>query len=113
MSTTDPDITTLFDRLVERVADEGVVAGEFFGLPAFTLGDLAIGCFQNRRLAVRLGRETPAHAAALNMPGATVFDPSGKNNPFRDWVSVPAFDEGYVDDDFDELLQAAVAFARA
>jgi hypothetical protein len=30
------------------------------------------------------------HARALAVPGAHLFDPSGRDQPFRQWVVVPA-----------------------
>jgi hypothetical protein len=30
------------------------------------------------------------HARALAVPGAHLFDPSGRDEPFRQWVVVPA-----------------------
>ena len=31
----------------------------------------------------------PAHAEALALPGAHLFDPSGRNRPMKEWVAVP------------------------
>jgi hypothetical protein len=45
-------------------------------------------------LAFRLGAGTDAHAEALALPGAELFDPSGKGRPFKDWVSVPVAHAG-------------------
>ena len=42
----------------------------------------AFACLKGDLLAFRLGDGTPAHAQALAMTGAELFDPSGKNRPF-------------------------------
>jgi hypothetical protein len=31
-----------------------------------------------------------AHAEALALPGARLFDPSGRGRPMKEWVEVPA-----------------------
>ena len=31
-----------------------------------------------------------AHREALSLPGAQLFDPSGKKRPMKEWVQVPA-----------------------
>ena len=31
-----------------------------------------------------------AHARALAIPGAHLFDPSGRDEPFRQWVVIPS-----------------------
>ena len=35
-----------------------------------------------------------AHARALALDGAHLFDPSGKGQPFKEWVVVPAAHAG-------------------
>lgn len=32
----------------------------------------------------------PKHGEALSLPGAQLFDPSGRSRPMKEWVQVPA-----------------------
>jgi hypothetical protein len=81
----------LFDDIVEDLAVRGASAGNMFGARALKSGKKAFGCLlKSGDLAVRLGAGTSAHAEALKLDGAELFDPSGLNQPFKDWVVVPA-----------------------
>ena len=44
------------------------------------------------------------HARALSLPGAHLFDPSGRGEPFRQWVVVPPAQA----DEWDALAYDAV-----
>lgn len=79
-----------FDDLAAQFADAGVTTGALFGKRALKLQGKAIACLKGDDLAFRLGEGTAAHAAALALDGAELFDPSGKHRPFKDWVSVPS-----------------------
>ncbi len=46
-----------------------------------------------------------AHARALAVPGAHLFDPAGRGEPFRQWVVVPPEQ----DDEWEPLAAEAVA----
>lgn len=58
--------------------------------------------------ATSLGRDSAGHAEALALPGAALFDPSGMNRPFRDWVVVPLASA----DHWPSLADAALAFTE-
>ncbi|HLZ23530.1 MAG TPA: TfoX/Sxy family protein [Ktedonobacterales bacterium] len=65
-----------------------VQAGKMFGMPCVKVeGKLFAGYIQGA-MVFKLAGETHAHALAL--PGAWIFDPSGRNRPMREWVAVPA-----------------------
>ncbi|GAB3598927.1 hypothetical protein GCM10027446_30210 [Angustibacter peucedani] len=50
-----------------------------------------LGCLRSDgSFVAKLGAGTPAHAEALAVPGAALFDPSGKGRPMKDWVLLPA-----------------------
>jgi hypothetical protein len=83
------DAEARFDEIVDDLAPRGVLPGAMFGARSLTLDGTAFGCLKSDQLAVKLGAGTSAHAAALELDGATLFDPSGKGRPFRDWVAVP------------------------
>lgn len=80
----------LFDDIADDLAPLGATAGAMFGKRALKGADgKAFACLKDDRLAFKLGDGTPAHAEALALPGAELFDPSGKHRPFKDWVAVP------------------------
>ena len=84
------DAEARFDEIVDDLAPRGVLPGAMFGARSLTLGGTAFACLKSDQLAVKLGAGTAAHAAALELDGAALFDPSGKGRPFKDWVAVPA-----------------------
>jgi hypothetical protein len=83
------DAEARFDEIVDDLAPRGVLPGALFGARSLTLDGTAFACLKNGRLAVKLGSGSTVHAAALDLAGASLFDPSGKGRPFRDWVAVP------------------------
>ncbi|MFG2195943.1 hypothetical protein [Streptomyces sp. NPDC048639] len=83
-----------FDRIAEDLAPRGAVAGAMFGKRAIKAQGKAFACLKGELLAVKLGDGTAAHRAALDLPGAELFDPSGNGRPFKDWVAVPVAHAG-------------------
>ncbi len=83
------DAEARFDEIVDDLAPRGVLPGAMFGARSLTLDGTAFACLKNDHLAVKLGAGTAAQAAALELNGASLFDPSGKGRPFREWVAVP------------------------
>lgn len=78
-------LAQLRDHLGDRVS-----VSAMFGKPALKDHDgKAFACLRNGEVAFRLGRGTDAHAEALGLDGAHLFDPSSKDRPMKDWVSVP------------------------
>ncbi|VXB74996.1 hypothetical protein [Aeromicrobium sp. 9AM] len=86
------DAEARFDEIVDDLAPRGVLPGALFGARSLTLDGTAFACLKGGQLAVKLGAGSDAHAAALGLDGASLFDPSGKGRPFKDWVAVPAAD---------------------
>lgn len=78
-----------FEALAADLAGLGVTVGKMFGATSLMVGNKAIGCLHGDGVAFKLGRDSRAHAAALELPGATLFDPSGMGRPFKDWVVAP------------------------
>jgi hypothetical protein len=74
----------------EAVADELVAAGatrtKMFGMPSLKVGGKAFAGFSQGALIVKLRGE--AHAQALALPGAMLFDPMG-GRPMKEWVVIP------------------------
>ena len=63
-------------------------SGQLFGKPCFKKGGRAFLCFFQNEMVFKLTGS--GHAAALAVPGAQFFDPSGKGRPMKEWVQVPA-----------------------
>lgn len=87
----DPSIA---DEIRVRIGSHpGLTEREMFGGIAFMIhGNMAIGV-SGDELMVRVGKE--AHDEAVALPGARIFDMSGR--PMRGWVAVAP--EGFPDED--------------
>jgi hypothetical protein len=60
------------------------------GMPAVKAdGKLVCGFIRSQEAMVFKLPDPDAHAAALALDGALLFDPSGQGRPFREWVVVP------------------------
>lgn len=79
----------LFDEIVEELSARGATAGTMFGKRALKAHGKAFACLKGDVLAFKLGAGSQSHEAALALPAAELFDPSGKDRPFRDWVAIP------------------------
>lgn len=62
-------------------------ASKMFGKPCVNVNGKAFICFFQDAMVFKL--TGAAHAEALALPGAQLFDPSGKKRPMKDWVQVP------------------------
>jgi len=61
------------------------------GMPAVKAdGKLTCGFIRSQEAMVFKLPDTGAHAEALALDGAHLFDPGGKGRPFKEWVVVPA-----------------------
>jgi hypothetical protein len=81
---------SLLDGIAADLAPRGASTGAMFGKRALKIHGKAFACLKGDLLAFRLGDGTPAHAEALALSGAELFDPSGKHRPFKDWVAIPS-----------------------
>ncbi|MFV1961744.1 MAG: TfoX/Sxy family protein [Acidimicrobiia bacterium] len=100
---------TLADEIRARIGGRGdVVEKQMFGGIAFMVtGNMAVGV-SGDELMVRVGKE--AHDEAVSLPGARIFDKSGR--PMRGWLAVAP--EGFVTDaDFDVWIQRGITFAES
>ena len=60
-----------------------------FGMPCLKRSGRVIAGFTHGSMVFKL-TDLDAHARALAIPGAHLFDPSGRGESFRQWVVVPA-----------------------
>jgi hypothetical protein len=76
------------DSLVAQFSPErGVARGKWFGKPCIKAGDKVFVVLWGSALAFKLNGA--AHAEALQISGAHLFDPRGKGSPMKEWVQIP------------------------
>lgn len=82
------DARAIYDEITtELMATSPITSGKIFGMPCLkTNGKVFAGYYQN---AMVFKLTTPEHTEALALPGAQLFDPSGRGRPMREWVEVP------------------------
>ena len=89
MSGRPTDSETRYGALAEELSTgAGVTPSQMFGMPTLKAGAKAFAGLAEDGMVFRLGGE--AHARALSLPGAHLFDPAGMNRPMKAWVVVPA-----------------------
>jgi hypothetical protein len=95
-----------FDAIADDLAGshEDVRRSQMFGAPCIKVKGKAFACYSGQRMVFKLRGE--AHAAALALAGAALFDPSGLGRPMREWVTVPPEQA----DRWEELAEAALAY---
>ncbi|WP_157248601.1 hypothetical protein [Nonomuraea typhae] len=80
-----------FQQVGAELADLGVRISRMMGSPALKdqAGKVFASLQRDGAMVFRLVRDTPEHTAALKLPGARLFDPSGQGRAVKDWVVVP------------------------
>ncbi|MCU7821936.1 hypothetical protein [Kitasatospora sp. DSM 101779] len=83
------DPAARYAEIAEELAPRGATQSKMFGMPCLkdTTGKAFAGLHEGE-LVCRLGRDTPALAEALRLPGAHLFDPVG-GRPMKDWACIP------------------------
>ena len=95
----------LFDEIAMQLAKQpGVARAKMFGMPSVKVNGNAFMGFANGEMVFKLTGES--HKQALAVPGARLFDPSGRGRPMKEWVSVPAS----ASDLWTDLADAALAY---
>ncbi|HLZ69519.1 MAG TPA: hypothetical protein VKV26_06350 [Dehalococcoidia bacterium] len=90
--------------------DGPVTAGKAFGMPCLKLnGKLFAGFYQGEMVFKLAGAE---HRAALDLPGATLFEPMA-GRPMRAWVQVPYAHEAAWPELAEQALRTLAAEAPA
>ncbi|MDH6125629.1 hypothetical protein [Kitasatospora sp. GP82] len=109
IGTTDAtDPTARYEEIAEELAPQGARQSQMFGMPCLKdVNGRAFAGLHRGELVCRLGRATPAHAEALHLPGAHVFDPMG-GRPMKDWVCIPPTSAGH----WDNFAEAALRTPR-
>lgn len=63
------------------------VQSQMFGKPCFKIRGKAFVAYFQQCMVFKLSGEE--HQEALSLEDATLFDPSGKNRPMKEWVQLP------------------------
>ena len=84
-----PATLRTYEQVAARLAERSAVkASSMFGMPTLKLDGKALAGVHGDAMVFKLSGE--AHADALRLPGAHLFDPSGMGRPMKAWVVVPA-----------------------
>jgi hypothetical protein len=85
----DPRATydTIADELVAENPD--VQLGQMMGMPCIKASGKMIAGIWDEEMVFKLPDEG-VREQALALDGAHLFDPSGQDKPFKEWVQVPA-----------------------
>ena len=84
---------------------DGAAESQMFGKPCFKINGKAFISFFENEMVFKLAGD--AHATAMALKGARLFDPSGKGRAMKEWVQVP----GAHKTKWKTLAQDAVAYA--
>src|SRR5256885_1418477 len=80
---------TIYDEVAgELIASSPATAGKMFGMPCLMNNGKMFAGFFKEAMVFKL--TDLAHAEALALPGARLFDPSGGARPMKEWVEIPA-----------------------
>jgi hypothetical protein len=80
-----------YDEIAEALTTwhPEVRASKVFGMPCLKRSGRVVAGFTRDAMVFKL-TDPEAHTRALALPGAHLFDPSGRGEEFRQWVVVPA-----------------------
>ena len=91
-----------WEALAAGLATRGVQLSGMFGMPALKFNGKAFGGLFGDAVVFKL--QGDAHAKAIALQGAVLFDPSGMGRPMKEWVVLPAATHK----SWDELAAAAL-----
>ena len=80
-----------YDEICDDLAarDPDIELSQMMGMPCVKIsGKMVIGYARSGEMVFKLPDESQ-HSKALGLDGAHLFDPSGKGQPFKEWVQVP------------------------
>jgi len=82
------DAREIYDQVAaELAASSPTTLGKMFGMPCLKIGAKTYAGFHNDSMVFKLSGA--AHAGALALSGAHLFDP-GMGRPMKEWVVVPS-----------------------
>ena len=85
------DARERYDELVDDLCarNDDVEPSQMMGMPCVKRSGKMVAGFTRGAMVFKLP-DPAEHARALALDGAHLFDPSGKGQPFKEWVVVPA-----------------------
>jgi hypothetical protein len=86
------DAKERYEELVDDLCarNDDVEPSQMMGMPCVKRSGKMVAGFAKGEAAMVFKLPDPdAHARALALAGAHLFDPSGKGQPFKEWVVVP------------------------
>ena len=85
------DARERYDELADFLAfrHDFIQLSQMMGMPCVKARGKMVAGFTRGSMVFKLP-DPGAHARALALEGAHLFDPSGKGQPFKEWVVVPA-----------------------
>lgn len=80
-----------FEDIVDAICTwhEEARASKVFGMPCVKRSGKVVFGLSHAGMVFKL-TDPGAHARALALPGAHLFDPSGRGEAFRQWVVIPS-----------------------
>ena len=97
----DPVAWERYDQIASELAAQEAQRGAMFGMPCLKANGKAFAGYFRNDMVFKLSGT--AHARALALPGAHLFDPSEQDRPMKAWVQVPASSAN----EWEDLAQAA------
>jgi hypothetical protein len=102
------DAATEYQKLLKTLTkNTGVEASQMFGKACLKIDGKAFMAQHLNTVVFKL--EGADHAKALALPGAKLWDPSGKGRAMKEWVAVPAD----ASKSFSTLAKAALSYVSA
>ena len=77
-----------FADIAESLSGNGVSVTKMFGMPSLKVAGKLFAGVYGASMVFKLGGD--AHAMALKLKGAEIFDPSGMGRAMKEWVVVPS-----------------------
>ena len=82
------DAQVLDELAAQFKTETNVATGKWFGKPCINANGKSFVVLFRGELAFKLSGE--AHSEALQLEGASLWDPRGKGHPMKEWVQIPA-----------------------
>ena len=96
-----------YQKLVAGLsAIQGVAVGQMFGKACVKINGKAFVCQHKEAVVFKLNGAH--HQKAIALKGATLWDPSGKGRPMKEWVALPATESKH----FPVFANAALAYVN-
>jgi hypothetical protein len=94
-----------YEKLIAGFGEtDGVSVGQMFGKACLKINGKAFVAQHLEAVIFKLSGVD--HARALALPGAMLWDPSGKGRPMKEWVALPATASKH----FDAFANAALEY---